>query len=195
MEEEIKKALEVLKAGGVILYPTDTVWGIGCDATNKAAVEKIFTIKKRSESKSLIVLVDNESMIMRYVKDVPAIAWDLMELSDKPLTLIYEQPMGLAENVIAEDGSIGIRVTKDEFSQNLSHVRGAVSMANHGPDTNGSQFFIVQEDAQFLDGRHSIFGQVTEGFEVVKQIVNMPRDPSDKPLEPVVMEKVTILEG
>jgi L-threonylcarbamoyladenylate synthase len=119
MEQEIIKALEVLKAGGTILYPTDTVWGLGCDATNSEAVDKIFKIKQRSESKSLIVLVDNEQKLNKYLEDVPAMAWDLIEFTEKPLTIIYPGARGLAPNAIAEDGSVAIRLTKDEFCKKL----------------------------------------------------------------------------
>lgn len=119
MEEEIKNALEFLNAGKTILYHTDTVWGIGCDATNEKAVKKIFQIKKRSGSKSMVVLVSDEKMLNKYVKKVPAIAWDLMEMSEKPLTIVYENVTGLATNVAAHDGSVAIRITKDEFCKRL----------------------------------------------------------------------------
>jgi L-threonylcarbamoyladenylate synthase len=119
MDEEIRKAIEVLKNGGTILYPTDTVWGIGCDATNKEAVEKVFRIKQRDESKSLIVLVDNDQKLNKHLADVPEMAWDLIEFSDKPITIIYPGARGLAPNAIAEDGSIAIRLTKDEFCRKL----------------------------------------------------------------------------
>lgn len=125
MEEELKKTLEVLKKGGTILYPTDTVWGIGCDARNKEAVNKIFKIKERAEYKSMVVLVCDDKMINRYVKEVPAIAWDLMETAgDDPLTIIYPDGRMLAENIIAADGSVGIRIVKDEFCKNLIHKFG-----------------------------------------------------------------------
>lgn len=119
MDSDIKKALEVLKNGGVILYPTDTIWGLGCDASNEKAVERIYQIKKRSDQKSLLVLLDNENKIPSYVKEMPETAWDLIELSDKPLTIIYSGARNLAQNLIAEDGSIGIRISKDEFNQRL----------------------------------------------------------------------------
>ncbi len=90
MDGEIKRALETLKTGGIILYPTDTVWGLGCDATNTLAIEKIFKIKERNESKSLIVLLDQDIKLNKYVKEVPALAWDLIEFSDKPLTIVYD---------------------------------------------------------------------------------------------------------
>jgi L-threonylcarbamoyladenylate synthase len=117
--EEIKKAIEVMRNGGVILYPTDTIWGIGCDATNEEAVKKVYEIKKRADSKALICLVDCEAKIDFYVKDVPPVAWDLIELSTKPLTVIYDGARNLAPNLLAEDGSVGIRVTNEEFSKQL----------------------------------------------------------------------------
>lgn len=117
--EEIKKAIEVMRNGGVILYPTDTIWGIGCDATNEEAVKKVYEIKKRADSKALICLVDSEAKIDFYVKDVPPVAWDLIEFSTKPLTVIYDGARNLAPNLLAEDGSVGIRVTNEEFSKQL----------------------------------------------------------------------------
>jgi len=119
MQEEIKKALEVLRSGGVILYPTDTVWGIGCDATNESAVSRIFEIKKRMDAKAMLVLIDSPGKLQVYVDEVPDIAWDLIEMSDKPLTIIYPEAKNLAANLISEDKSVGIRVTKEEFSNKL----------------------------------------------------------------------------
>ena len=106
----VEESVKILKEGGIILYPTDTVWGIGCDATNPKAVEKVFALKKRSDSKSLIVLVDGPDMLYRYIKEVPEIADQLIEVADTPLTIIYPGAVGLAANVTAEDGSIGIRI-------------------------------------------------------------------------------------
>lgn len=119
MKDEIKKACEVMQKGGVILYPTDTVWGIGCDATNKEAVKRIFEIKKRADSKAMLVLVDSPVKVDFYVQDVPNVAWDLIEMTTKPLTIIYDGARNLASNLIAEDGSVGIRVTSEEFSKQL----------------------------------------------------------------------------
>lgn len=119
---EIKKMVEVLRKGGLILYPTDTVWGIGCDATNEEAVKKVFKLKRREDSKSLIVLVDSVDRLAAYVDDVPDVAWDLAEVSDTPLTIIYPTGKNLAKNVMAEDGSVGIRVTNEEFSKALCYA-------------------------------------------------------------------------
>jgi len=119
MQDEIKKAIEILRSGGVILYPTDTVWGLGCDATNEEAVKRIFEIKKRADAKAMLVLVDNAARIQGYVDVVPDMAWDLIDVSEKPLTIIYPEAKNLAKNLIAEDKSIGIRVTKEAFSKML----------------------------------------------------------------------------
>jgi L-threonylcarbamoyladenylate synthase len=119
MDEEIKKTCEILKRGGVILYPTDTIWGIGCDATNEEAVKRIYKIKQRSDSKALLVLLDAYEKLEYYVEEVPEIVSDLVTLSDKPLSIIFSGAMNLASNLIAEDGSIGIRITKEPFSQKL----------------------------------------------------------------------------
>ncbi len=118
-DDELKRAVAVLKEGGTILYPTDTIWGIGCDATSATAVEKIVNLKKRNENKSLIVLVDDESRLQRFVKDVPSNAWDLIEFSDRPLTIIYPKGVGLPPSVLAADGSVAIRIVKDEFCKQL----------------------------------------------------------------------------
>ena len=107
--EDIKNAVEVLRRGGVILYPTDTVWGIGCDATNAEAVAKVYKIKQRDDSKAMICLVDSDARLQRYVREVPAVAWDLFELADKPTTVILDGAVNLAPNLIAEDGSIAMR--------------------------------------------------------------------------------------
>lgn len=108
-----------MNEGGIILYPTDTIWGIGCDATNKEAVRRVYEIKQRSDSKAMLVLVDSPVKVDFYVQDVPEVAWDLIELADKPLTIIYSGARNLAPNLLAEDGSVGIRVTGEEFSKRL----------------------------------------------------------------------------
>ncbi len=119
MNEDLKKAIETLKQGGIILYPTDTIWGIGCDATNEEAVEKLYAIKKRERNKSMLILLDNPAKLQTYVQEVPDIAWDLIDLTDKPLTIIFNEAKNLAPNLIADDGTIGIRFTSEEFSQEL----------------------------------------------------------------------------
>jgi L-threonylcarbamoyladenylate synthase len=132
MEQEIQNALKILREGGTILYATDTIWGIGCDATNEKAVEKVFGIKQRTETKSLIALVSDDGMLNRFVKDVPEMAWEIIDSSNaeddfesgQPITIIYDSARGIAKNVLAEDGSIGIRMVKDMFCQRMIHKFG-----------------------------------------------------------------------
>ena len=119
MEDDIKKACEIMEKGGIILYPTDTIWGIGCDATNEDAVKRVYAIKKRIDSKALIVLVDKPVKVEFYVREVPEIAWDLIDVADKPLTIVYPNARNLATNVLADDGSVGIRITQETFSRKL----------------------------------------------------------------------------
>ncbi len=119
MIEDIKKACQIMSEGGIILYPTDTIWGIGCDATNEEAVRRVYEIKQRSDSKALLVLVDTSVKVDFYVEDVPDVAWDLIDMAEKPLTIIYSGARNLAPNLLAEDGSVGIRVTNEEFSHRL----------------------------------------------------------------------------
>lgn len=119
MYDDLKKAVEIMQAGGTILYPTDTIWGIGCDATNKEAVKKIYEIKKRADSKSMLVLMANINFIQRYIEEIPEVAYDLIELSEKPATIIYDGAKNLAPNLIAEDGSVGIRISHEKFSSEL----------------------------------------------------------------------------
>ena len=141
MQESIQKALEVLRSGGIILYPTDTVWGIGCDATDPAAVAKIYEIKRRADSKSLVLLASDIDMIARYVKEIPEMAIQLVEVNDKPMTIIYPDAVAglspdasgilpkadrraLAYNTVAEDGSVGIRIPMMDFCQQLVYKLG-----------------------------------------------------------------------
>ena len=134
-EQDIKNAVEVLRRGGVILYPTDTIWGIGCDATNEAAVRRVYEIKQRDDSKALICLVDSDARLQRYVRNVPDVAWQLIDClnpncqiadsqivkSPRPTTLILDGAVNLAPNLIADDGSIGIRITQEPFSHELCY--------------------------------------------------------------------------
>ena len=117
--EDMAQALEVLKKGGIILYPTDTIWGIGCDATNEEAVKKIYDLKQRSDSKSMLVLVGSEGELQRNVEEVPEAAWMLIETAVNPITIIYARPKGIARTLLAEDGSAGIRITSEVFSRTL----------------------------------------------------------------------------
>ena len=119
MYDEINKTLEVLKRGGLILYPTDTVWGIGCDATHPDAIERIYALKKRTDSQSLICLVHDFKMLNQFVEDIPEVAYDILKYAEKPTTIIYDDPIRVAENLIAEDNSLAMRVVQDDFCKKL----------------------------------------------------------------------------
>lgn len=130
---DLRQAVDILRNGGVILYPTDTVWGLGCDATNPDAVAKIYEIKHRTESKSLILLVDSVAKVVNYVCDFPDIAYDLLDVADRPTTIIYDKAKNLPDNLVAQDGSIAIRVTDEDFSKALcaaAHVPLVSTSAN-----------------------------------------------------------------
>lgn len=119
MDEDIKKCIEVLKKGGLILYPTDTIWGIGCDATNEAAVKRVYDLKKRADNKAMLVLLDSVDHLDHYVIDVPEMAYELLDVAVKPLTIIYDGAYNIAKNLLGEDDSVGIRVSHEKFSQTL----------------------------------------------------------------------------
>ena len=119
MNESIEKAYRVIKDGGIILYPTDTVWGIGCDATNSEAIKRIFELKKREDAKSMLMLVGSEGQLQQYVSDIPDIAWELIDAAVNPLTIIYDSPRNISPLLLAPDGSAGFRISGDIFSQRL----------------------------------------------------------------------------
>lgn len=121
---DVAEAVRVLKAGGIILYPTDTVWGIGCDATNTAAVEKIYAIKQRDDHKALITLVPNEAMLERTVDGIPDVAYELIECSDRPLTIVYDKAIGVSERLVGEDGTLAVRLTSEAVSAEICRRLG-----------------------------------------------------------------------
>ena len=140
-----------MREGGVILYPTDTIWGIGCDATNEDAVRRVYEIKQRQDSKAMLVLVDSSVKVDFYVRDVPEVAWDLIDLADKPLTIIYSGARNLAANLLAEDGSVGIRVTNEDFSKRLcQQFRKAIvsTSANISGQPSPKNFSEISEEVK-----------------------------------------------
>ena len=148
-EEDIRNAIEVMRRGGTILYPTDTVWGIGCDATNASAVKKVYEIKHRDDSKALICLVDSAVRLQRYVRNVPNVAWQIIELATKPTTVILDGASNLAPNLIAGDGSIAMRVTSEEFSHELCYrfQKAIVSTsANVSGETPAANYCDISEE-------------------------------------------------
>jgi L-threonylcarbamoyladenylate synthase len=147
--EDLRQSLYVLIKGGIILYPTDTIWGLGCDATNQEAVEKIFKIKKRRESKSLIILVNGFTMLERYVKKIPDIAYEILDASDKPMTIIYPEGKNLAPAVYGEDGSVGARICGDDFCNELiTRFRKPVvsTSANYSESPSPSDFSGIENE-------------------------------------------------
>lgn len=161
----MEKALETLKSGGTILYPTDTIWGIGCDATNVEAVNKIFDIKKREKTKSMIILVESEKRLQDLV-DVPEMAWEIIDLSEKPVTLVYDNPRGLPKEILAEDGSIGIRLIKDDFCKKL------ISKLNKPLVSTSANFSGDKSPMKFLDINPEIIDLVDYAVEENREKVS-----------------------
>lgn len=148
-KEDAKKAAEIISAGGIIVYPTDTVWGIGCDATNPEAVEKVYRIKKRDSTRAMIILVDNENKVDYYVNDAPEVAFELFEVSEKPLTIILPNARNLASNLPAKDGSIAIRICSDAFCREIIRIckKPLVSTsANFSGDPTPENFSQINPD-------------------------------------------------
>ena len=167
LKEEINSALAILKAGGIILYPTDTVWGLGCDATNSEAVAKIYALKNRADSKSMIILLDTENKLQSYVQEVPDIAYDLIEYSEKPVTIIYSGVKNLAKNLISEDKTIGIRIPKHDFCQQLiQRFRKPIvsTSANVSGEPNPLNFSKI--DQKIIDGVDYVVDLEQESNEI-----------------------------
>lgn len=157
---DLNQTIEILQSGGTILYPTDTIWGIGCDATNPEAIKKIFDIKKREPNKSLIILVESEKRLQDLV-DVPEMAWQIIDLSEKPVTIVYENPKNLPKELLAEDGTIGIRIVKNDYckklisklnkplvstSANLSGQKSPMKFSDISDEIKQSVDYIVEEN-------------------------------------------------
>lgn len=149
LKNEIDKALQVVKDGGIILYPTDTIWGLGCDATNEQAVEKIINLKGRPANKSMIILLDNENRLESYITDIPEIAYDLIEFAESPLTIVFSGAKNLASNVPNSDNSVGVRIVKHSFCQPLiQRLRKPIvsTSANKSGQPSPGNFFEISEE-------------------------------------------------
>ncbi|MDA9262052.1 L-threonylcarbamoyladenylate synthase [Flavobacteriales bacterium] len=171
----MQKAIEILRNGGIILYPTDTIWGIGCDATNPEAVKKIYDLKKRESSKSMIVLLEKDTKLNRYVKNIPEIAWDIVDLSEKPTTIIYPEGYNLAHNILAEDKSIAIRIVKEGFCHDLIRKFGKPLVSTSANISNSkSPLSFSDIDKRILEG--------------VDYIVNLPADVKLKTKSSTIMK-------
>ncbi|WP_395042829.1 L-threonylcarbamoyladenylate synthase [Flavobacterium sp.] len=181
INQEIQKAFEVILNGGIILYPTDTVWGIGCDATNVEAVAKIYALKKRAETQSMIVLMNGEKMMYNVFKDIPEVAWQIMDLSENPTTLILDNPRNVAANLIAADKSLGIRVVKEPFcfkllermkkplvstSANISGQPTPIAFKDINPEIVKGVDYVVNLHRERIAGKPSTIIKLTNDSQV-----------------------------
>ncbi len=181
MNEEVHKAYEVIKEGGIILYPTETVWGIGCDATNPDAVAKIYALKQREESKSMIVLMNGERMVYNVFKDIPEVAWQILDLSEKPTTLILDNPRNIAKNLIASDNTLGMRIVKEPFcykllermkkplvstSANISGMPTPINYKEISPEILKGVDYIVNLQQEKMTGKPSAIIKLTSDSQV-----------------------------
>lgn len=181
MNEEVHKAFEVIQSGGIILYPTDTVWGIGCDATNAEAVAKIYKLKQRAETQSMIVLMNGEKMMYNVFKEIPEAAWQIMDLSEKPTTLILDNPRNVAPNLIAADKSLGVRIVKEPFcfkllermkkplvstSANISGQPTPASFKEISPEIIKGVDYVVNLERDKVAGKPSAIIKLTNDSQV-----------------------------
>lgn len=172
---EIQKTISILKQGGIIVYPTDTIWGLGCDALNEKAIDKLFTLKNRAEEKSMLILIPEENLLMKYVKEVPEQAWDLIQYSERPLTLIYPQAINLPLNLIAKDGTIAIRVVKHGFAHDL------LKKFNHPIVSTSANLSNQKSPANFKEIDPFILG-------TVDYVVDLPLAKTANPQPSVIMK-------
>ncbi len=181
LNEEIHKAFEIIQQGGIILYPTDTVWGIGCDATNANAVAKIYKLKQRAETQSMICLMNGEKMMYTVFKDIPEVAWQILDLSEKPTTLILDNPRNIASNLIAVDKTLGIRIVKEPFcfkllermkkplvstSANISGQPTPISFAAISPEIIKGVDYVVNLQRDKIGGKPSTIIKLTNDSQV-----------------------------
>lgn len=181
INEEIQKAFEVIQQDGIILYPTDTVWGIGCDATNEEAIAKIYKLKQRDDSKSMIVLMNGEKMMYNVFKDIPEVAWQIIDLSEKPTTLILDNPRNVAKNIIAEDKTLGVRMVKEPFcfklmermkkplvstSANISGQPTPIAFKDISPEIINGVDYVVNLHRDKINGKPSTIIKLTSDSQV-----------------------------
>lgn len=174
MRKEISKAIETLRTGGLILYPTDTVWGIGCDASNEEAVQKVYALKERAEAKALITLVGSEVLLERTVVDIPDVAWDLIEASEEPLSIIYDQVKNIASNAVASDGSCAIRLPKGGFCQQLAQHFGKALISTSANKSGAATPKNFQEiDPAILSGVDYVVNLQPKSTEIASSIIRL----------------------
>ncbi|WP_345950974.1 MULTISPECIES: L-threonylcarbamoyladenylate synthase [unclassified Mucilaginibacter] len=181
LRDEVKKAFDVVQQGGIILYPTDTIWGLGCDATNTEAIEKIYKLKQRAQEKSMIVLLDTENKLESYIREVPAIAYDLIEFAENPLTLVMPGAKNLPPALIAEDGSIGVRVSKHPFCQQLiQRLRKPLVSTSANISGQPSPQNFQQISPEIIDGVDYVVDIDQHDLSAKKPSTIMRLDPSGK---------------
>ncbi|MGN6640152.1 MAG: L-threonylcarbamoyladenylate synthase [Mucilaginibacter sp.] len=181
LRDELTNALKVLQDGGIILYPTDTIWGIGCDATNTEAVKRIFKLKQRDEAKSMIILLDTENKLESYVKEVPAIAYDLIEYAENPLTLVMPGAKNISSALISEDGSVGIRVAKHDFCQQLiQRLRKPLVSTSANISGKPSPQNFSQMDQEIIDGVDYVVNLEQNSTELKKPSTIMRLNPDGR---------------
>lgn len=179
LKDEVNKALKIVQDGGIILYPTDTIWGIGCDATNTDAVKKIFALKQREESKSMIILLDIDNKLQSYISEVPDIAYDLMEFAEHPLTLVMPGAKNISPALIAEDGSVGVRVTSHPFCQQLiQRLRKPLVSTSANISGQPSPEYFGKIDQDIIDGVDYVVDMDQYSTEVKRPSTIMRLDPS-----------------
>jgi len=178
LNEEVAKALKVIQDGGIILYPTDTIWGIGCDATNTEAIKKIFALKQRDEAKSMIILIDTENKLESYIQEVPSIAYDLIEYAENPLTLVMPGAKNISPVLIAEDGSVGIRIAKHDFCQQLiQRLRKPLVSTSANISGKPSPQTFDEIDQEIIDGVDYLFYLEQQNTEKKKPSTIMRLNP------------------
>lgn len=181
LRDEVGKALKIVQEGGIILYPTDTIWGIGCDATNTEAVKKIFKLKQRDEAKSMIILLDTENKLESYVREVPSIAYDLIEYAENPLTLVMPGAKNISPALISEDSSVGIRVAKHDFCQQLiQRLRKPLVSTSANVSGKPSPQNFGQIDQEIIDGVDYVVDLEQHSFELKKPSTIMRLQPDGR---------------
>ncbi|CAM3640829.1 L-threonylcarbamoyladenylate synthase [Mucilaginibacter galii] len=179
LRDEVKKAFEIIQQGGIILYPTDTIWGIGCDATNTEAIQKIYALKQRAAEKSMIILLDTENKLESYIREVPAVAYDLIEFAENPLTLVMPGAKNISPALIGEDGSVGVRVSKHPFCQQLiQRLRKPLVSTSANISGQPSPQNFAQIAPEIIDGVDYVVNIDQHDLSVKKPSTIMRIDPS-----------------
>ena len=179
LRDEVKKAFDVIQQGGIILYPTDTIWGIGCDATNTEAIKKIYTLKQRAQEKSMIILLDTENKLESYIREVPAIVYDLIDFAESPLTLVMPGARNISPLLISDDGSVGVRVSKHPFCQQLiQRMRKPLVSTSANISGKPSPQNFTQIAAEIIEGVDYVVDIDQHDLSVKKPSTIMRIDPS-----------------